>query len=102
MREEAEILTALFPTPGRRGDGRAQRDACVPAARGCVNSRDHREETVCGVVSAWRSGWLEHRGAVRRTQLLPPAAIDRDSSAPARRRGCCDRSRWILRTASEL
>ena len=79
----AEVFAAVFLEAGRRGDGGVERDAGVFAARSGGDS-ERREETTCGFVPAWGSGWIEYCGAVRRAELLPDAAVDCDSAAEER------------------
>ena len=75
--------------------------ARIFAARGGGDA-DAQQETIGGVVSARRGGWLEHRGALCRAELLPLAPDHRDSSTrPRRRESCGDRSGRILRIASQ-
>src|SRR6266436_1537667 len=96
-----EVFAAIFFEAGRRGDGRAERDAGVFAARGGGDSGG-REETTCCFVPARCCGWIEYRGAVRRGELLPDAAVDCDSAAEERIAGCGGGPGWIFWITSKF
>src|SRR5258708_12550724 len=74
-RARAEILAALFLETGWRGDGRPERHAGVPAARGGRDT-NAEQEAARGAFPARSCGWIEQRRPVRRSQLLPDAPDD--------------------------
>src|SRR5881397_1559359 len=94
------IFAAVFFEARRRGDGRVERDAGVLAARG-RGYTFRRKEATCRLVSARRGGWTEYCCAVWRTELLPDAANDRDSTAEERIDERSGGPRWIFWMASE-
>src|SRR5258706_16059471 len=90
-----EVFAAVFFEARWRGDGRVERDAGVFAARG-GDDAERWEKAARGVVPTRRGGRIEYRGAIRRTELLPDAAVDFDFAAEERIAGSGGRSWGIF------